>query len=46
MTTPDDFIDKELTEEDMAWWNSLPDDGKEALGELGVTKVVFFLNYL
>ena len=45
MTTPDDLIDEEMTEEDMAWWNSLPDDGEEANGELGVTTVIFFPNH-
>ena len=45
MTTPDDLIDEEMTEEDMAWWNSLPDDGEEANGELGVTTVIFFSNH-
>lgn len=42
MTTPDDPIDEEMTEEDMAWWNSLPDEGEEALGELGVTRLYSF----
>ena len=42
MRTPDGLIDEELTEEELAEWNTLPDDGEDAQGELGVTTVTFF----